>query len=1361
MDDQHRLTDDEFKQLTWRIVLEYFQNGKCSQVVKHQIDSYNDFVMRKMEQIIEGFNAIEIHHQYMPEHEAFRFSLLLSMDNVVMSKPLIYEKDGSTKIMMPNDARLRNLTYAASVFVDVNIVAKTFLPESQTYTTETKKISNVCLGKVPIMVKSRYCMLMQQAVSVMHDECRHDFGGYFIINGNEKVVISQDRIAENKTYVFVNNKASSYSHIAEIRSVQENRFGVPKTTTLKLSSKANQFGRFVRVNIHHIKHDIPLFIVFRALGIESDVDIIKYIVYDNVQHRRSSDSRDIDVIVRELVGSMDEASSVRTTCEALEYLSRYMHTGGHPREYASSRTHRMNMLQNILRKEFLPHVGQDAPKKALYLGYMVSKLLRCYLGLWEFDDRDSYINKRVDTPGVLMANLFRQYYGKVIKDVKSMIQKDLNNGAWRATGKLLNVLTKTNIHKIIKPTVIESGLKYGLATGNWGVKNSRMRQGVAQVLNRLTYVSTVSHLRRINTPIEKTGKLVQPRKLHPTQWGVVCPSECFDPQTPILTWQGVIKKAKDIIVGDYLIDDNGNAVRVKSTCSGFKRMFEVIPDKANFMSHTVTDNHILTLKVKKNINDDELTAFRSSLVDDDVIDITIEKYLSLSMGVRRNLYVFKSAGINWEHKAVVLDPYILGMWLGDGLSSGYGFATADKELLEKWIEWGAENDATIKKGWGYKYGICSTINDTQPGVACNKTEPAPLKKLLAKYGLVNNKHIPLDYLVNDRKTRLAVLAGLVDTDGNVIANGHEIRISQGERKYKIIYDAEFLARSLGFSCHVNDGLRTYTVKGEKRQKPFKELTITGFNLYEIPTVLPRKKLNKFDDRVTEKRCSSFMQSSFKLVEKDVQPFVGWQLDGNGRFLLGDMSVSHNTPEGASVGLVKNLATMASITIASSSDGIRANLEELGVNVFEDDPEMMLGNTKFFINGDLVGVHPDPGTLFRRLKTMKRTGVVNPHTAIAWNVIRNEISVCMEGGRCVRPLYIVDWDDTTSSCRARINKRAKTLDFNRLVMGLSATPKTCDEDENKYCLPQEETSIIEFLDVEECNIAMIAMRYADVFKGVKGFLRPVRFTHLEMEPCTMLGVIAGSIPFSDHNQAPRNTYQSAMAKQAIGLYATSFKHRYDTMSHVLNYPQKPLVSTLTARIINCDRLPCGVNAIVAIACFTGFNQEDSVIMNRSAVERGLFTSTFYRTYKEQCNKNHSTGEEEFFCKPDPGSTRSMKPYNYAKLDASGFVPENNLVDGGDVIVGKCMPQKIATVLQNKDTSVVLKANERGFIDRNCQGDRYFTNVNGDGYTFCKVRTRCERTPTVGDKFSSRHGENYFDLYDSMMSIHRFVEIDTIF
>ena len=210
-----------------------------------------------------------------------------------------------------------------------------------------------------------------------------------------------------------------------------------------------------------------------------------------------------------------------------------------------------------------------------------------------------------------------------------------------------------------------------------------------------------------------------------------------------------------------------------------------------------------------------------------------------------------------------------------------------------------------------------------------------------------------------------------------------------------------------------------------------------------------------------------------------------------------------------------------------------------------------------------------------------------------------------------------------------------------------------------------------------------------------------------------------------------------------------------MAHVLNYPQKPIVQTKTSKLVNADTMPSGVNAIVAIMCMTGFNQEDSIIMNKSAIDRGLFSSTYYRTYKDQNNRNHSNGEEEFFIKPEPEKTVGMKPFNYDKLAIEGFVPENTAVDAGDVIIGKCMPQKRDSVIVYKDTSISLKNNESGHIDKNCYGDKHFTNVNGDGYTFSKVRIRNMRMPTIGDKFSC-----YAPDHEVLTRDHGWVRFDAL-
>ena len=213
----------------------------------------------------------------------------------------------------------------------------------------------------------------------------------------------------------------------------------------------------------------------------------------------------------------------------------------------------------------------------------------------------------------------------------------------------------------------------------------------------------------------------------------------------------------------------------------------------------------------------------------------------------------------------------------------------------------------------------------------------------------------------------------------------------------------------------------------------------------------------------------------------------------------------------------------------------------------------------------------------------------------------------------------------------------------------------------------------------------------------------------------------------------------MSKQAIGVYASNFRHRMDTLSNILNYPQIPLVRTKISDITKCNELPYGNNVIVAIGCFTGFNQEDSIMINKSAVDRGFFNSTFYRTYKDQCNKNHSTGEEELYCIPDQEKTKNMKPFNYDKLEKNGFVPENSYVENNDIIIGKCMPSKSNDIFTFKDNSISLKQNEFGFIDKNFSNNKYFKNINNDGYKFSKIKIRNTRIPTIGDKLSSRHGQ----------------------
>ena len=988
----YSLNANEFEKYTWEVIKKYFEQDKGHFIINHILSSFNDFIFKKIDDIIEGFNPIQIYNEYIPDKDLYKYQININIKNPEISKPVIHEKNGITKIMTPNEARQRNLCYSGNLYVDLYINVEYLDKEENdedNYNViyKNKIIKKINLGKIPIMVNSNYCILKNPNILLNNsDECKYEHGGYFIINGNEKVIVSQDRIAENKTYVFKDTKLSAYSYIAEIRSVPENIFSPPKLTVLKLSSKSTQFGKYMRVVIHHVKHDIPIFILFRALGIESDKEIIQYILYD------LDDAYNLK-LAQNLKGCIEESNNYLYTSDALEYLSNYLSITGYPKEMLSNKDSKINIIKKILKDDFLPHVGTDYKNKSLYLGYMVKKLLMCSMELTPLDDRDSYINKRIDTPGIMMANLFRQYYGKVVRDMKNMIYKEIQNGgSWKINNNFLNIINQSNIYKIMKSTTIESGFKYSLATGNWGVKNqlNKSKQGVAQVLNRLTYMATLSHLRRINTPMEKNGKLIHPRKLHNTQWGIICPSE--------------------------------------------------------------------------------------------------------------------------------------------------------------------------------------------------------------------------------------------------------------------------------------------------------------------------------------------------------------------------------TPEGSSIGLVKNLSMISTITISSDSRSIKEHLNKLGVILFNGDRDLLkkfYKNTKIIINGNIIGYHTDPFYLFTKLKQFKRCGIINIYTSIAWYYQENEIVISTESGRCVRPTYIIDniIDKFISNKSNKINNLRfdkkcilKILNDKIRFYELFDLKKHNDIDYDLYNNDNlnklKENTIIEYLDAEENNTTLVAINFKNIHKGFKGNTYPKKYQYLEIHPSLILGLCASNIPFPDHNQAPRNTYQASMGKQAIGIYSSNFRNRMDTLGNILNYPQLPLVKTKISDITGCNSLPCGINVIVAIGTFTGFNQEDSIMINKSAVDRGLFNSTFYRTYKDQCNKNHSTGEEEEYCKPDREETKGMKPFNYDKLDDDGFIKENAYVSNNDIIMGKRMPNKVndtAEAYKFKDNSIPLKQNEYGFIDRNFSNNKYFLNVNNDGYKFSKVKIRNIRIPTIGDKLSSRHGQ----------------------
>jgi DNA-directed RNA polymerase II subunit RPB2 len=627
------------------------------------------------------FNPVHIasEQDLDPVTKKHSLEIFITFENFHIYRPQIHENNGAIKLMFPQEARLRNFTYSSSITIDINIKYTVRSgPNLENTQTFYKTIPKVHIGKIPIMLKSNICVLSQYKhfENTQTGECKFDSGGYFIINGSEKTVLGQERAAENRVYCFnISKNDTKYTWKAEIKSVPDFKCISPKQINMMVSSKNNGFGNAIWVELPRVKQAIPLFIVFRALGLTSDKEICEKIILDisNDKNKQMTEA---------LQASIIEANKYLDQEECVKYITSFvMYTPiNMDKETGAKKKHDFTL--EILNNDLFPHCHNMEQKK-YFLGYMTHKLLLASFEIIKQDDRDSYLNKRVDLTGTLLNNLFRNYFNKLVKDMEKQIIREINNGSWKSTDDYENIINLTNIYKIIKSTTIENGLKRALSTGDFGIKHANSNKvGVAQVLNRLNYVSSLSHARRVSTPTDKSGKLIPPRKLHNTTWGFLCPAECFDPETPILLWGGTTKRAGDIIVDDILVDDNGKPTKVRTTCSGVKNMYDIIPKKNNFMKHRVTDNHILTLRIRQHknilkynrkdrkynysvkflnresikiqekyfVSNDEAANFVNSFEDDDTLDITIENYLKLNKTTRDYLVLFKVSGINWEKK---------------------------------------------------------------------------------------------------------------------------------------------------------------------------------------------------------------------------------------------------------------------------------------------------------------------------------------------------------------------------------------------------------------------------------------------------------------------------------------------------------------------------------------------------------------------------------------------------------------------------------------------------------------------------------------------------------------------------------------
>ena len=423
-----------------------------------------------------------------------------------------------------------------------------------------------------------------------------------------------------------------------------------------------------------------------------------------------------------------------------------------------------------------------------------------------------------------------------------------------------------------------------------------------------------------------------------------------------------------------------------------------------------------------------------------------------------------------------------------------------------------------------------------------------------------------------------------------------------------------------------------------------------------------------------------------------------------------------TPEGSNCGLVKNLALSAIISQNVPSEEVVETLYNSGVvDLNSANNDIKKDGTRIFVDGKLIGFHKNGQELTQTLRTLRRTSKIHPHVGISIYEPDQEgatgrLYVNCNAGRVLRPLIIIENDKSllTDEFLDKISK--KLISWNDLIrMG-----------------------IIELIDANEEENCYVAFDKG----GTK------KFTHLEIFPSAILGAGASIIPYPEHNQSPRNTYESAMAKQSLGFSTPMMNTSTYVRQHFMLYPQTPIVTTKSLNLLGMEERPAGQNCVVAVLPFDGYNIEDAIVLSKSSVDRGLARTFFYRIYDAEA-KQYPGGMRDNF--EIPNADDNIRGYkgekSYRVLEEDGIVATESSVIGGDILIGKTSPPRFMEEYKEfetsgpyrRDTSIGVRPSETGVVDT------VVMTQSHEGGKMYKIRVRDMRIPEIGDKFASRHGQ----------------------
>ena len=527
--------EEKKEDISWKLIDKYFKDNPDN-LVAHHLDSYNDFFKNGINKIFHENNPIRFIERIQEDESSDkRNECLLYLGgkggkNIYFGKPIIYD-DNNAHYMFPNDARLRNMTYGITIHYDVDVDFIYYVGGEKKQ--HSMVLNKIYLGRFPIMLQSDLCILktLHKDVRFNMGECRNDYGGYFIIDGKEKVIISQEKFADNMLYIRKNKQDDIYSHSAEIRSVSEDTSKAIRTTAIKIIAPSPTYSNNqIVVAVPNVRKPIPLFILMRALGVVSDKDIIRFCLLDIEKN-----SNYVDLFIP----SIHDANKVFNQQTALEFIASFTKRGT------------ISGVMEILSDYFLPHIGElNFLDKAYFVGYMTFRLLKVYTKQEKPTDRDNFRFKRIELTGSLIYDLFREYYliqKKAItqkideeyyyhkgeyKDDETMSRKEkkqLKNRPVEENKYQNNFigLIESNVKTFFKERIVESGFRKAFK-GNWGSEEHTKRLGAVQDLNRLSWNTFISHLRKINLPLDSSAKVVGPRLLNSSQWGFIDPLDTPD-----------------------------------------------------------------------------------------------------------------------------------------------------------------------------------------------------------------------------------------------------------------------------------------------------------------------------------------------------------------------------------------------------------------------------------------------------------------------------------------------------------------------------------------------------------------------------------------------------------------------------------------------------------------------------------------------------------------------------------------------------------------------------------------------------------------------------------------------------------------